>query len=444
MLDIREIPFHARRLPFFVFLFIIFQTLRIVALLPIVLELEVMLSNFDFCALMAGAGSLDEGSAPPVGRGSPEAMPTVPKRDGGRRLFDAAVVLGAVGIFTGGTLLSDDAVGFNNLDLRVPLDGFIVCAGWEGMYVSTGERGGSVAFVRRPRTLVSLPFIPSVGCAPSSGLQNILALRSAGISPGGGRRTPVSIGLWIGAGGTVGATCSSALLPADDELALDREVVLSCTLDRFTMRSACTGAAGTDATSACEILGGVTVGAEGEGIGDKGADAFSDSETSSPDAATMRGRREGDDNFIPGDRLLRLVVNLTAAGGAFATTGGDSCGVGLDPDCGAGESATSASVAPAFFSLIRLARASIISSSACMSKSSVSITKASPPKNETLSFRRSKDASGQFSWRLNEEWRSTEFRRELNDGEDVVCARARKRRRAVGAVNVSYEGDDWV
>ncbi|KAG1841007.1 hypothetical protein DFJ58DRAFT_78969 [Suillus subalutaceus] len=247
---------------------------------------------------------------------APRPCPQSQSAMAGARLFDAAVVLDAVGIFTGGALLSDDAVGFNNLDLRVPLGSFIVCAGREGMYVSTGERGGSVAFVRRPRTLVSLPFIPSVGCAPSSGLQNILALRSAGISPGGGRRTPVSIGLWIGAGNTVGATCSSALLPADDELALDREVDLSCALDRFTMRSACTGAAGTGATSACEILGGVTVGAEGEWIGDKGADAFSDSETSSPGAVTMGGRREGDDNFIPGDKLLRLVVNLSGCRGS--------------------------------------------------------------------------------------------------------------------------------
>jgi hypothetical protein len=120
------------------------------------------------------------------------------------------------------------------------------------------------------------------------------------------------------------------------------------------MRSACTGAAGTGATNACETLGGVTVCAAGEGIGDECADAFSDSETSSSGAATMGGRGEGDDNFIPGDRLLRLVVNLTAAGEAiqchekrgkyfkdtnapFAATGSDGCGcgVGLDPDCGA-------------------------------------------------------------------------------------------------------------
>lgn len=208
----------------------------------------------------------------------------------------------------------------------------------------------------------------------------------------------------MGAGGTVGATCSSALLPADDEPALDTEVVLSCALGRFTMRSACTGAAGTGATNACETFGGVTVGNAGEGVGGKGADAFNDSETSSSGAATMGGRGEGDDNFIPGERLLRLVVNLTAAGGAFtATTGDDSCGVELNLDCGAGEPATFASVVVASFSLIRFARASIISSSACMSKSSVSIAKASPPKNEILSFRRSKDASGQFSWRLNEE-----------------------------------------
>jgi hypothetical protein len=88
-------------------------------------------------------------------------------------------------------------------------------------------------------------------------------------------------------------------------------------LDRFTIRSACTGAAGTGATNACETLGGVTVCAAGEGIGDECADAFSDSETSSSGAATMGGRGEGDDNFIPGDRLLRLVVNLTAAGEAI-------------------------------------------------------------------------------------------------------------------------------
>lgn len=243
----------------------------------------------------------------------------------------------------------------------------------------------------------------------------------------------------------MGATCSSALLPADDEPALDMEVALSCALGRFTMRSACTGAAGTGATNSCETLGGVTVGNTGEGIGDEGADVFNDSETSFSGAATIGDRGEGDDNFIPGERLLRLVVNLTAAGETFAaTTGGDGCGVKLDPNCGAGEPATSASVVAASFSLIRFARASIISSSACISKSSVSIVKASPPKNEILSFRRSKDASGQFSWRLNEDWRSTEFRRGLNDGEDVVCARARKRGRAVGAVDVSFEGGDWV
>lgn len=164
------------------------------ALLPIVLELLVILGSFDFGALMVGVGSLDEGSAALVGRGSPEAMPTVAKRDGGRTLFDAAVVLDAGGIFTGGALLSDDAVGFSNLDLSIPLGGFIVCAGWEGMHMSRGERG-SVVFVRRPRTLVSLPFIPSVGRTPCSGLQSIFALRSAGISPGGGRRTPESTGL---------------------------------------------------------------------------------------------------------------------------------------------------------------------------------------------------------------------------------------------------------
>lgn len=442
MLDIREIPSHVH-LPFVVFLFITSQTLRMVALLPIVLELLVMLGSFDFGALMVGAGSLDEGSAPPVGRGSPEAMPIVAKRDGGRRLFDVAMVLDAVGIFTGGALLSDDAVGFSNLDLSVPLDGF-VCTGWEGMDISRGEWGGSVAFVRRPRTLVSLLFIPSIGRIPCSGLQNTFALRSAGISPGGGRRTPVSIGLWIEVEGTVNDTCSSALLPAD-EPALDREVVLSCALGRFTMRSACTGAAGTGAVNASETLGGVTDCNAGEGIGDKGADTFSGSETSASGATTMGGRGEGDDNFIPGERLLRLVVSLTATGGAFAAAaGGDGCGVGLDPNCGAGEPVSVATVLVASFSLIRFARASIISSSACMSKSSVSITKASPPKNEILSFRRSKDASGQFSWRLNEDWRSTEFRRGLKDGEDVVCARARKRGRAVEAVNVSCEGDDWV
>lgn len=164
-------------------------------LLPMVLELPTTLGSLDFGALVVGAGSLDEDSAPPVGRGSPETMPTVAKRDGGRRLFNAAVVLDTVGIFTGGALLSDDAVGFNNLDLSVPLGGFIVCAGWEGMDVSRGGREGSVTFVRRPRTLVSLLFIPSVGCTLCSYLQNTFALGSAGISPGGGRRTPVSIGL---------------------------------------------------------------------------------------------------------------------------------------------------------------------------------------------------------------------------------------------------------
>lgn len=165
------------------------------ALLPIVLELPTTLGNFDFGALMVGAGSLDEGSAPPVGRGSPEAMPIVAMRDGGRRLFDAVVVLDVVDTFTGGALLSDDAVGFSNLDLSVPFDGLIVCAGWEDTCTSRDGRGGSVTFGCRPRTFASLFFMPNAGCTPCSCLQNILALRSAGICPGGGRRTPVSIGL---------------------------------------------------------------------------------------------------------------------------------------------------------------------------------------------------------------------------------------------------------
>jgi hypothetical protein len=82
------------------------------------------------------------------------------------------------------------------------------------------------------------------------------------------------------------------------------------------MRSACTGAAGTGAANACETLGGVTVGNAGDGIGDNGAEVFSDSGTSFSGAATMGDRGEGDDNFIPGERLLRLVVNFTAAEGA--------------------------------------------------------------------------------------------------------------------------------
>ncbi|KAG2368702.1 hypothetical protein BDR07DRAFT_1371989 [Suillus spraguei] len=69
----------------------------------------------------------------------------------------------------------------------------------------------------------------------------------------------VSTGLWIGTGGTVRTTYSSALLPADDE----PDVVLSYASGRFTMRSVCTGAAGTGATSACKTLGGVAVDNEG-------------------------------------------------------------------------------------------------------------------------------------------------------------------------------------
>lgn len=185
-----------------------------------------------------------------------------------------------------------------------------------GKYVS-GVNGEVVAFVYRLRTFVSLHCILIVGCTPRSGLQNIFALGPADVSPGGGWRTSVSISLWIGAGGTVGATCSSALLPADDELALDTEVALSCALGRFTMRCACTGAAGTGATNACETLGGVAVNnAAGEGIRDKGVDACGDSDISPSGAATMDGRGKGNINSIPGERLFRLVVNLTAAGGA--------------------------------------------------------------------------------------------------------------------------------
>lgn len=144
-------------------------------------------------------------------------MPTVAKRDGRRRVFDTAAVLETVGIFTGGALLSDNTVGFSNLDLSVPLGGVMACADWEGVYIPRSERGGSVVSVRRPRKLVSLPFIPGIGCTSCSGLQNIFGFRLASISPGGGRRLD-SIGLWIGADSTFGTTSSSALLPADDSL----------------------------------------------------------------------------------------------------------------------------------------------------------------------------------------------------------------------------------
>lgn len=62
------------------------------ALFPIVFELAVMLGSLSFGALM-GTRSLDESSAPPVGGGTPEAMATVAEGNGGRRLFDAVVVL---------------------------------------------------------------------------------------------------------------------------------------------------------------------------------------------------------------------------------------------------------------------------------------------------------------------------------------------------------------
>ncbi|KAG2069563.1 hypothetical protein BDR04DRAFT_1119023 [Suillus decipiens] len=164
-----------------------------------------MLGSFNFGTLMAGTRSLDEGSAPPVGWGSPEAMPTVAKGDGGRRLFDTAVVI---------------------LPLQI------------GRYLSRSERGGLAAVVCRLRTL---------------NLQ-ASAREEGGAHPYSG---------------------SHLLLPADDELALDTEVVLSCAFGRLTMRSACTGAAGTSAANACETLGGVTVDNEaGEGIGDKDVDAF--------------------------------------------------------------------------------------------------------------------------------------------------------------------------
>lgn len=121
--------------------------------------------------------------------------------------------------------------------------------------------------------LVSLPFIASVGYTPCSSMQNIFASRVAGISSEGGQRTSVSIGLWIAERGTVGATTFSALLPVDDEPALDMEVVLICAYGCFTMRSVCIGAAGTGATKPLVV-------SLSERIEDKGVDAFSDSETS--------------------------------------------------------------------------------------------------------------------------------------------------------------------
>ncbi|KAG2366503.1 hypothetical protein BDR07DRAFT_1538057 [Suillus spraguei] len=105
------------------------------------LELPVMLGSFDLGTPIVGDGSLDGSSAPPVGWGSPEAMHTVAKHNGGQGLFDTAAILDMVGIFT------DDMVGFSTLD------GFMACAGWEGVYIS----------------------------------------RPAGINLGGGRRTPVNI-----------------------------------------------------------------------------------------------------------------------------------------------------------------------------------------------------------------------------------------------------------
>lgn len=250
-------------------------------LLPTMPELPLVLGNFDFGALYAGIGSLDEGGAPPVGRGNPDAMPRVAKRDGGRTPFVVVVELNAVGIFIDGALLSDDAVGFNILDPTVPLTGFSICA---GRHASNGKREGSVAFVRRPRTLVSLLFTLSPGRTPSSAAG--FALTRAGISPGGGRRTPVKTGLCTGTEGAACVTCSSVLmlLPVEDEHALDTEVDLSCALGRFTIRSAWTGAAGTGAMNACEGPGVVTATDAGRGTlsgEDTGADIFSDSETSS-------------------------------------------------------------------------------------------------------------------------------------------------------------------
>jgi len=112
------------------------------------------------------------------------------------------------------------------------------------------------------------------------------ALTRAGISPGGGRRTPVKIGLCTGTEGGACATCSCVLmlLPAEEEPALHSEIVLSCPLGRFTIRSACIGAAGTGAVDACEDPGGVTATNAGRAtlsIRDTGADIFRDSETSS-------------------------------------------------------------------------------------------------------------------------------------------------------------------
>jgi len=83
-------------------------------------ELPIVLGGLEFGALDAGTGSRDEDCTPPVGRGSPEAMPTLAKRDGGRVIFDAVMVLDAVGILIDGALLRDDAVGFNILDLTAP------------------------------------------------------------------------------------------------------------------------------------------------------------------------------------------------------------------------------------------------------------------------------------------------------------------------------------
>lgn len=248
------------------------------------LELPLVLGSLEFGALDAGTGSREEGSTPPVGRGSPEAMPTVAKRDVGRMTFDAAVIFDAVGILMDGALLSDDAVGFNILDLTVSPTS--VCASWEGMHTSRGERGGSVAFVRRPRTLVRLLFTLSAGRTPSA--ETGFVLRGADISPGGGRRTPVNTGLCIGTEGAAAAcvTCSSMLMLhlVECEPILDKEVVLSCALGRFTIRNACTGAVGTGATNACEGFCGVTAANAGLttlAIGDIGADVSSDSETPS-------------------------------------------------------------------------------------------------------------------------------------------------------------------
>ena len=72
---------------------------------------------------------------------------------------------------------------------------------------------------------------------------------------------------------------------------------------------------------ACEEFGGVIAAGTGRttlGTGDARADISRDSESPTRDVIVV-GRGEGDVNFIPGERLLRLAVDFMAAREANTT-----------------------------------------------------------------------------------------------------------------------------